>query len=169
MSSRLLQSTSRQRRRQRGFTLIELAINVAITGVIVVALGGTSVVGYAAINRSNATMAGDNATASVSVALTRDISSAAGVSPALPVTLTPSAGSITFTPAGSTPARTYTIDAAGNVVRTVGGAATVAARGIAQLQFAAGSSPCQMQVTITASKGTLGAQGLTVARRMQGC
>jgi hypothetical protein len=142
---------------------------VAITGVIVVALGSTFLVGYSAINRSNATMAGDNATASVSVALTRDISSANGVSPALPVTLTPGAGSITFTPAGSTPPRVYTIDGAGNVVRTVGGTATVAARGIAQLQFAVGSSACQMQVTITASMGALGAQGLTVARRMQGC
>jgi Tfp pilus assembly protein FimT len=157
------------RRSQQGFTLVELAINVAITGVIVVSLGGTSVVGYGAINRSNATMAGDTAIASTSVALTRDISSAAGVSPALPVTLTPGAGSITFTPAGSAPPRIYTIDSAGNVVRTVGGAATVAARGVAQLQFAIGSSACQIQVTMTASKGTLGAQGLTVARRMQGC
>jgi hypothetical protein len=146
-----------------------LTINVAITSIIVVALGGTFVVGYSAINRSNATMAGDNATANASVALTRDIGSAAGVSPALPVTLTPGAGSITFTPAGSTPPRTYTIDSAGNVVRTVGGAARVAARGIATVQFATGSATCQLQVTITASKGALGAQGLTVARRMLGC
>lgn len=160
---------NRRGRRQRGFTLVELAINVAITGVIMVALGGTSVVGYAAINRSNATMAGDSAIASTSVALTRDISSATGVSPGLPVTLVPGVGSITFTPAGSTPARIYTIDLAGNVVRTVGGTATVAARGVAQLQFAAGSSACQIQVTMTASKGTLGAQSLIVARRMQGC
>ncbi len=155
------------RRSQRGFTVVELAVSVAITATIMLALGGAFLAGYTAISRSNAALGGDNALAGASVALTRDLAGASTVSP-LPATLTPGAGTVTFTPPTGA-AQTYSIDAARNLLRSSSGTTTAPGRGIAQVQVAAGSAPCQLQVTITPSQGTLGAQPLLVSRRMQGC
>jgi Tfp pilus assembly protein FimT len=159
---------TRAKRGRAGFTVVEMAINLAIVGVIVLALGGTWLVGYTAIKRSTAAFGDDTAAASASLSLSRDIASAASVAPALPVTLTPGTGLVTFTPAGTSPARTYKIDAQGNLLRTVGASTTVTGRGIT-LQVAAGSVSCQLQVTITPSRGSLGPQTLLASRRTLGC
>ncbi len=150
-----------------GFTLVELAVNLAITTTIMLALGGTSLAGYTAMSRGNAALGGDNAIGKASIALTRDAASASTVVP-FPVTLTPGSGLVTFTPARGT-AETYAIDAGKNLQRTVGGTTTVAGRGIAQVQITAGAAACQVQITLTPSQGALGAQVLIVSQRMLGC
>jgi len=160
---------SAPRRSQPGFTIVELAISVAITTTIVLALGSVFLVGYTAISRSSAGLGGDNTVANASVALTRDVASAATILPAPPVSLTPGSGSVVLSPGGTFASAAYTIDGAGTLLRTTGAGTTVAARGVAKVKLAAGATPCQVRVTITPAQGTIGAQALSVSQRTQGC
>jgi prepilin-type N-terminal cleavage/methylation domain-containing protein len=159
---------SRNRRRQAGFTLVELLVSLALSAMVALVLAQTFLVGYQALTAESRAVAGDQAISSASLSLTRDLSSGKTTS-VLPLTLTPSSGSMVVV-YGSTPTTaTYTIDASNNLIRSSGGTSTVAARGLKRLDLSAGVPLCYLSLTLTPSTTGAAAQTLQVSERSLGC
>lgn len=153
-----------RRRRQSGFTLIEMLMSLAIMTVVTVAMGGTFLVGYTAISREARAIAADTAISDASLTLTRDLQSAATV----PTGSISSAGGTLSLTYGSAPVTVvYTVDANKNLIRTVGGQAFVAARGMTSVTVA--SAGCYATVTLQPSATGATAQTLNVGNRPGGC
>ena len=156
--------TRTRRRRQAGFTLIEMLMSLAIMTVVTVAMGGTFLVGYTAISREAREIAADTAISDASLTLTRDLQSAATV----PTGSISSAGGTLSLTYGTAPVTVvYTVDANKNLIRTVGGQVFVAARGMTSVTIA--TAGCYATVTLLPSATGATAQTLNVGNRPGGC
>ena len=155
-----------RRRRQAGFTLIEMLMSLAIVTVVTIAMGGTFLVGYTAISREARAIAADTAISDASLTLTRDLQTAAAIPTG---SITSGAGSLSLTYGSVAIGVAYTIDANQNLIRTVGGQAFVAARGMTSVTVAAAPASCYATVTLQPSATGAVAQTLTVGNRPGGC
>ena len=63
------------KRRQLGFTVVEAMVGVTILTVLTLAMAGTFLVGYRAINNEARVIAADSAVSNASLWLTRDLQS----------------------------------------------------------------------------------------------
>ena len=152
-------------RAQRGFTLVEMMVGMAILSVIAVAMAGTFLVANRAVSGEARVIAADEAISGASLWLTRDLNSANAV-PAGPVTI--SAGNPLTLSYGS-PAVTvvYSVDNNNDLLRTVNGTATTAARGITSVTITA--LGCYATVTMQPSATGAAAATFNVSNRPGGC
>jgi type II secretory pathway component PulJ len=156
---------NRRLQRQGGFTLVETVIGLAIVTAITIALAGTFLVAAKSLSNEARTIAADTAISHASFTLTRDLASASpvptgSVSAAPPTTL-----NLTY---GSPPiAVVYSINASGDLIRTSGSSAQVAARGISSIVVAAAG--CYLTATIQPSAAGAAAVTLNVGNRPGGC
>ena len=152
-------------RAQRGFTLVEMMVGMAILSVIAVAMAGTFLVANRAVSGEARVIAADEAISGASLWLTRDLNSANAV-PAGPVTI--SAGNPLTLSYGS-PAVTvvYSVDNNQDLLRTVNGTATTAARGITSVTITAPG--CYATVTMQPSATGAAAATFNVSNRPGGC
>ena len=65
------------RRRQRGFTLVEMMVGLAILSIVTLAMAGTFLVASRAVSNEARAIAADEADSAASLWLTRDLNSAA--------------------------------------------------------------------------------------------
>lgn len=151
--------------RQQGFSLVEVMVAIAVFSIVSLAMAGTFLVGYRAIQNEARVIAADTASSNASLSLTRDLNSA-----------TPTvAGTIQF---GNPPliltygmpptTVAYSIDANQNLIRTVNASSQVAARGITRVTI----SPwvgCYGTVSILPSAIGATAVTLNVSNRPGGC
>jgi prepilin-type N-terminal cleavage/methylation domain-containing protein len=149
--------------RQRGYTIVEALIAIAILSIVTLVMAGTFLVGIRAISNESRVIAADNATSDASLSLVRDLSSAAAVTAgtinaATPMTLTYGSPAITVV---------YSVDASRNLIRTVNGTAQVAARGITSVTIAVAG--CYATVTIQPSAVGATSSTLNVSNRPGGC
>ncbi len=156
--------TASRRRRQAGFTLIEMMVSLAIVTTVTIALGGTFIVGYTAINREAREIAADTAISDASLTLTRDLQSAAAVPTG---SISAGVGALSLTYGSPAVTVVYTVDASSNLIRTFGGNAFVAARGMTSVTIA--SPGCYATVTLQPSAVGAVAQTLNVSNRPGGC
>lgn len=154
---------SRRKAGQRGFTLIELMIGMALFSVITIAMAGTFLIGTRTLTNEAREIAADTAVSHASFTLTRDLASATTVP-----TGTIAAGS-TVTLAYGSPAVTvvYSINSGNDLIRTVAGSAHVAARGITSVVITA--TACYETATIQPSAAGAASVALNVSNRPAGC
>ncbi len=153
-----------RRRHQAGFTLVEMIVAMLLMTVVSLALAGTFIVGYRTISQEARQIAADTAISSATLSLTRDLQSAAAVPTG---TITPGVNTLAFTVGSPPVAVGYTIDANQNLIRTVGGQAFVAARGMSSVAIALAG--CYSTVTLQPSAAGAAAQTLNVSNRPGGC
>ena len=151
------------RQHQRGFTLVETMVGVTIFAIVSLVMISTFLVGYRTISTEARIIAADTAVSDASLSLVRDLNSAttlvAGtISTTSTVTLTYGSPVVTVV---------YSVDAKGNLLRTVNGSAQVAARGITSVVIAV--SGCYTTVTIQPSATGAAASTLNVSNRPGGC
>ena len=152
-----------RRRRQAGFTLVELLVGMVIMSVVSLALAGTFLVGYRTISQEARQIAADEAVSGASLPLLRDLSSATTVSTG---TITPGSGTLTVTFGTPITTVTYRIDSRNNLIRTVGASARVAARGMQRVTVAPPSPACYYAVTLTPSAAGAVAANLNLSSRV---
>jgi prepilin-type N-terminal cleavage/methylation domain-containing protein len=154
--------------RQQGFTLLETLIGMLILSIVALALGGTFFVGYQALTAEANQLSADKALSGAAMELVPDLSTSTVTASSLP--LTPGTATfLTLTYGGPPVTVTYTIDASGNLLRSVAaGRTTVVARGMKSLDLA--SAGCVFTVTLVPS-AVQTPQTLTVAERVgvNGC
>ena len=152
-------------RRQRGFTLVEMMVGIAILSIVSVAMAGTFLVATRAVSNEARVIAADEALSEASVWLTRDLNSANAL-PGGPVTI--SAGNpLTLFYGSPAVAVIYSVDNNRDLVRTVGGAPGTAARGITSVTIT--HVGCYATVTIQPSASGAVAATLNVSNRPGGC
>ncbi len=155
----------RRATRQRGYTVVEALIGIAILSMVTLVMASTFLVGVRAISGEARIIAADNASSDASLSLVRDLNSANAL-PGGPVTISATT-SVTLT-YGSPPVTVvYSVDANSNLIRTVGPSAQVAARGITSVVIA--PAGCYVTVTIQASATGATASTLNVSNRPGGC
>jgi prepilin-type N-terminal cleavage/methylation domain-containing protein len=154
--------TGRQTR-QRGFTIVEALLSIAILSIVTLVMASTFLIGYRTVSNEARVIAADTAVSGASLWLTRDIQTAAAV----PVGTISSASTVTL--AYGSPAITvvYSVDATRNLIRTVNGTGQVAARGITSVVITAAG--CYTTVTIQPSATGAVARILNVGNRQGGC
>ncbi|MDQ6710005.1 MAG: prepilin-type N-terminal cleavage/methylation domain-containing protein [Candidatus Dormibacteraeota bacterium] len=154
---------SRRNASQRGFTLVELMIGMALFTVITIAMAGTFLIGTRTLTNEARKIAADTAVSHASFTLTRDLASATTVP-----TGTIAAGSTVTLTYGS-PAVTvvYSVDSSSSLIRTVGGSALVAARGITSVVITA--TGCYETASIQPSATGAASVALNVSNRPGGC
>jgi len=154
------------RRSQRGFTLVEMMVGLAILSIVGVAMAGTFLVASRAVSNEARAISADEAVSGASVWLTRDLNSAAAL-PALPTTINV-ANTLTLT-YGSAPVVVvvYSVNTNNDLVRTVNGVNTTAARGITSVTVTAAG--CYATVTIQPSATGATAATFNVSNRPGGC
>jgi prepilin-type N-terminal cleavage/methylation domain-containing protein len=151
------------RRGQAGFTLVEAMVGVAIFTVLSLAMAGTFLVGYRAINNEARVIAADTAVSDAGLWLTRDLQSATAPGPG-----TIQAGSPWTITYGVPPVTVvYSVDANANLIRTVGGTAQVAARGVTRVVIS--WAGCYGTVSILPAASGASAVVLNVSNRPGGC
>jgi type II secretory pathway pseudopilin PulG len=155
-------------RRQAGFTLVEAIVGTLIMTLVAMALGGTFAVGYRSLRTEARQIAAGQAVSRASIAMLWDLSSASAVPTG---TISPGTGTLSFTYGSPPVTAVYTVDANNNLIRTAGGNARVAARGIQSLSVAAGNPACYFTVTVQPSAVGSAAQTLNLSQRTgaQGC
>jgi len=151
------------RRGQHGFTLVEVMVSVAIFAIVGLAMAGTFLVGYRAISNEARIIAADTAVSNASLSLVRDLNSAA----AEPTGTIDAGNTVTLTYGSPAVTVVYSVDANRNLIRTVGGSAQVAARGITSVTIAV--TGCYATVTILPSATGATASTLNVSNRPGGC
>jgi prepilin-type N-terminal cleavage/methylation domain-containing protein len=158
-----------RRRRQGGFTLVEVLVGLLVGTVVSLALASAFLLGYRTISQEARQIAADQAISNASLTLLRDLTSATTIS-----TGTITAGSapplsVTYGVPATT--ATYGIDAKNNLIRTVGGTQRVAARGMARVVIAPPGPACYYTVTLTPSAVGAVAVTLNASTRVgpQGC
>jgi prepilin-type N-terminal cleavage/methylation domain-containing protein len=159
------------RRRQRGFTLIEMMLGIGVFALVSVAMASSFLVGYKAISTESRTIAADVAVSEASIWLTRDLNSADAPLPAGTIS---SSSSISFTYGGSganAASVVYAVDGSKNLTRTVNSGPTqVAARGITSITVAwSGTNGCYGTVTVQPSASGAAAVVLNISNRPGGC
>lgn len=152
-------------RAQRGFTLVEMMIAMAILSIIAVAMAGTFLVANRAVSGEARVIAADEAISGASVWLTRDLNSAAAL-PALPVTIN-LLNTLTLTYGSPPVIIVYSVDNNHDLVRSINGVATTAARGITSVTVS--SAGCYATVTIQPSATGASAASYNVSNRPGGC
>lgn len=157
---------SRRLQRQRGFTLLETVIGLAIVTAITIALAGTFLIAGRSLSNEARTIAADTAISHSSFTLTRDLASATLIPIGTVSASPPSTLSLTY---GSPPGTSvvYSINGNGDLVRTAAGSAQVAARGISRIVVAAAG--CYLTATIQPSAAGATAVTLNVGNRPGGC
>ena len=155
----------RRSARQRGFTLVEMMVGMAILSVVAVAMAGTFLVANRAVANEARVIAADEAVSGASVWLTRDLNSAAAL-PALPVTIN-LLNTLTLTYGSPPVIIQYRVDNNHDLVRTINGVATTAARGITSVAIT--SAGCYAAVTIQPSATGATAATFNVSNRPGGC
>lgn len=151
------------RRGQRGFTVIEAMIGIAVFTIISLAMAGTFAIGYRAVNNEARVIAADTALSGASMWLTRDLNSETTM-----VAGTIQAGSPLTLNYGSPPVSvTYSVDANRNLIRTVAGNAQVAARGVTSVVIT--WSGCYGSASVLPSATGATAVVLNVSNRPGGC
>ena len=153
---------------QRGFTLVELLVALALTSLVALVLAQTFLVGYTVLTTESRAIAADTAISSATLTLTRDLSSGT-VSSALPDTLAPASGSLSLSYGNPAVSVTYRIDAARNLVRTVAGVSTVSSRGLRQVVVTQAAPACFLSVSLTPSATGAAAQTMRIGPRALGC
>jgi prepilin-type N-terminal cleavage/methylation domain-containing protein len=159
-----------RRHQQAGFTLVEVMVGLLVMSLVAVAMASAFLVGYRTITTEARQLSADQAISTASLPLVRDLTSATSISQG---TITPGVGTLTIT-FGNGPVKTirYRIDAGRNLIRTlVGGASTVAARGMQSMRIAPPAPACYYTVTLTPSAVGAVAVTLNVSTRVgpQGC
>lgn len=153
------------RRAERGFTLVEMMVGLAILSLITVAMAGTFLVGYRAVSGEARAIAADEAVSGASVWLTRDLNSANAL-PAGPVTI--SAGNpLTLSYGSPAVSLVYSVDTNNDLVRTVNGTAGTAARDITSVTIT--PAGCYATVSIQPSATGAAAATFNVSNRPGGC
>lgn len=148
---------------QRGFTLVEMMVSLALLAIVTAVMASTFLVGYTTITNEARTIAADTAVSQASLFLLRDLSTANTV-----VTgLVSGASSVSFTYGSPAVTVTYTLDANQDLVRTAGGTSAVAGRGITSVGITA--SGCYETVTIQPSAAGAAVSTLNVSNRPGGC
>jgi prepilin-type N-terminal cleavage/methylation domain-containing protein len=150
---------------QRGFTLVEMMVGIAILSIVSVAMAGTFLVATRTVSNEARVIAADEAVSAASLWLTRDLNSA-NVLPGGPVTVSPgNPWTLTY----GSPAVTvvYSIDNNRDLVRTVGGAPGTAARGISSVTV--NPAGCYLTVTIQPSATGASAATTNIGNRPAGC
>jgi prepilin-type N-terminal cleavage/methylation domain-containing protein len=159
-----------RRHRQAGFTLVEVMVGLLIMSIVAVALASAFLVGYRTITTEARQLSADQAVSTASLPLLRDFTSATTITSG---TITPgSVPPLTITYGNPVTTVRYRIDARNNLIRTVvGGASTVAARGMQRVVVAAPAPPCYYTLTLTPSAIGAAAVTLNLSRRTgpQGC
>lgn len=153
-----------RRRRQAGFTLVEMIVGMLLLTIVSAVLAGTFLVGSRTITQEAREIAADMAVSTSTLVLTRDLSSAAIVPTG---TITPGVNTLAFTYGSPANTVTYQIDASLNLIRTVNAQPFVAARGMSSVTITAAG--CYMTVTLQPSAVGAAAQTLTVGNRPAGC
>ena len=148
---------------QQGFTIIEALIGITILSIVTLVMASTFLVGVRAISNEARVIAADNATSDASLSLVRDLNTsvtltAGTINAATPMTLTYGSGPTTVV---------YSVDASGNLMRTVNGTGHVAARGITSVTIAV--TGCYATVTIQPSAVGATVSTLNVGNRPGGC
>ena len=149
--------------RQRGFTLIESMVALAIFAIVSIIMVSTFLVGYRTISTEARIIAADQASGEATLSLVRDLNSA----DALPAGTINGASSVTFTYDAGAMTVVYSVDGSKNLVRTLNGTAQVAARGITSVTITIAG--CYATVTIQPSATGATAATLNVSNRPAGC
>jgi prepilin-type N-terminal cleavage/methylation domain-containing protein len=158
---------SARRRRQAGFTLVEVLVALLVTSVVMLALAGTFLIGYRALSQEAQQIAADEAISQASLSLTRDLSSA--TSWVVTGALGPGNGqTLTVTYGSPATVVVYSISANRDLLRTTG-VPSVAARGVQSVSVATGAPACYLTVTILPSATGAVSQTLNVGLRTGGC
>jgi len=154
--------------RQAGFTLVEMMVGTLVGTAVSIALASAFLLGYRTISQEARQIAADQAISTASLPMVRDLTSATTISQG---TITPAFGTLTITYAVPVTTVTYRIDARNNLIRTVGGVSTVAARGMASVRIAPPAPACYYTVTLRPSAVGAVAVTLNVSTRVgpQGC
>jgi prepilin-type N-terminal cleavage/methylation domain-containing protein len=149
---------------QRGFTLVEMMVGLAILSIVTIAMGGTFLVASRAVSNEARAIAADEAISGASLWLTRDLNSAI----ALPAGMV-SLGNPPVTLQYGSPAVTvaYSVNANHDLVRAVNGVDTTAARGVTSVTV----TPAGCYATVTIQPWATGAIAATfnVGNRPGGC
>lgn len=148
---------------QRGFTLVETVVGIAIFAIVSLVMISTFLVGYRTISTEARIIAADTTVSETSLSLVRDLESAnalvAGtISTTKTVTLTYGSPAVTVV---------YSVDANHNLLRTVNGSARVAARGITNVVITVSGCYATVQVQPSATGATVST--LNVSNRPGGC
>jgi prepilin-type N-terminal cleavage/methylation domain-containing protein len=148
--------------RQKGFTLVEAMVGLAIFAVVSLVMVSTFLVGYKTVSNEARVIAADTAVSEASLSLVRDLNSANALAPG---TIPGGAIAMTY---GSPPVPVaYSIDASHNLIRTVNGTDQVAARGVTSVTITLAG--CYATVTIQPSAAGAAASTLNVSNRPGGC
>jgi type II secretory pathway pseudopilin PulG len=150
---------------QRGFTIVEAMLGIAVFTIVALAMAGTFLIGYRAISNETADISAGRATSDASIWLTRDLNSA-DTQPTGTIAFPNPA--ITFTYGAGATTVSYSVDANRNLIRTVAGSAQVAARGITSVTIGAWTG-CYGTITIQPSAAGEPAVVLHVSNRPGGC
>jgi len=142
------------KRRQRGFTLVEAMVGVAIFTVLTLAMAGTFLVGYRAISNEARVIAADTAVSGATTTAGCPCTIQVGG----PMTLTYGVPPVTVV---------YIVDAGRNLIRTVNGSPQVVARGMTSVTVS--WAGCYGTVTIQPSATGASAVVLNVSNRPGGC
>jgi len=142
-----------------------MMVGLAILSIVGVAMAGTFLVASRAVSNEARTISADEAVSSASLWLTRDLNSAAAL-PALPVTIN-SVTTLTLTYGSPPVVVIYSVNNNRDLVRTVNGAATTAARGVTSVAITAAG--CYATVTIQPSANGATAATFNVSNRPGGC
>jgi len=153
------------RRRQRGFTLVEMMVGLAILSIVTLAMAGTFLVASRAVSNEARAIAADEADSAASLWLTRDLNSAAAL-PALPVTIN-LANTLSLTYGSPPVVVIYSVNNNRDLVRTVNGLATTAARGVTSVTVTAAG--CYATVAIQPSAIGATVATFNVSNRPGGC
>lgn len=152
-----------RRTRQAGFTILEMAVGVAIMALVSIAMGGTFLVGYKTLTTEARVIAADTAINEATLVLTHDLSSAN----ALVAGTIGGASTLTLTYGSPATTVVYSVDANNNLIRTVNGSTQTAARGISTVAVA--TTGCYATVSIQPSATGAAAATLNLSNRPGGC
>ena len=150
---------------QRGFTLVEMMVGLAILSIVTLAMAGTFLVASRAVSNEARAIAADEADSAASLWLTRDLNSAAAL-PALPVTIN-LANTLSLTYGSPPVVVIYSVNNNRDLVRTVNGLATTAARGVTSVTVTAAG--CYATVAIQPSAIGATVATFNVSNRPGGC
>ena len=156
-------------RRQAGFSLVEIMVGLLMMSIVAIALGGAFLVGYRTISTEARQISADEAVSNASLPLLRDFTSATTITTGTinPGSLPP----LTIRYGNPVITVTYRIDAARNLIRTVGATSTVAARAMQRVTVAVPNPNCYYTITLLPSAVGAVAVTLNLSRRTgpQGC
>jgi prepilin-type N-terminal cleavage/methylation domain-containing protein len=149
--------------RQRGFTLVEMLVGLALLSIVTIAMAGTFLVASRAVSKEARAIAADEAVSGASLWLTRDLNSAA----ALPTGTVSTGNTVTLVYGSPGVTVVYSVDTNRDLIRTVNGSARTAARGVTRIVFSA--TGCYATVIIQPSATGAAAATFNVSNRPGGC